>query len=86
MSKLGFTRIATPFFRFRLGNLFFQAEAFFLGASKRLYNSLHWLVAWSVGWFVPILLLPVKSRAWFVIQLVLSIWARLLRVGLAEHW
>jgi hypothetical protein len=28
------------------------------------------LVRWLVGWSVPILLLPGKSRAWFFIQLV----------------
>jgi hypothetical protein len=39
----------------------------FLGARKRLYNSLHWLIRPSVR----ILLLPQKSRAWFVLQLVL---------------
>jgi hypothetical protein len=46
----------------------------FLGANKRLYNSLLWLVRWLfrplVGPSVPILLLPGISCPWFVIQLV----------------
>jgi hypothetical protein len=41
----------------------------FLGASKRLYNSLHWLVCPLVGPLVPTLLRLVAC-AWFVIQLV----------------
>jgi hypothetical protein len=44
----------------------------FLGVSKHLYNSLRWLVCWLVHWSVPILVLPGKSRAWFVIQLVFT--------------
>jgi hypothetical protein len=52
----------------------YQVTKLFLG--KHLYNSLRSsirpLVDWLVGWSVPILLLPAKSRAWFVLQLVLT--------------
>jgi hypothetical protein len=42
----------------------------FLDATKRLYNSLHWLVGWLVRWLVGWLVSPHIASPRFVIQLV----------------